>query len=57
MRQEADTRQRKAEQARLAADEQAERARKEQAAAEETRQQAAEIDPDVDTDDDDARSA
>jgi LPXTG-motif cell wall-anchored protein len=52
LRQTADTRERKAEQARLAAEEQAERARKEQAAADEHRRQAAEVDPDVDTDDD-----
>ena len=46
-REEADTRTRRAEQARLAAEEQAERARKEQAAAEGHRRQAQEVDPDV----------
>ena len=54
LRQEADTRARKAEQARLQAEEQADRARKEQEAAEERRRQAAEVDPDIDTDAEDA---
>ena len=46
-REQADTRDRKAQQARLTAEEQEDRARKEQTAAEEHRQQAQEIDPDV----------